>query len=335
MNDSRPLALPLADLAVIEATGADAVAFLHGQLTQDIQGLAVGQARLGGYCTAKGRLLGSMVLWKEEKGDDAAVRALVKADIAQALVKRLSMFVLRAKATLRVTERPVYGLLLADDAGSGSRADGPLPDGLAASLAAPAEPWTVRRVADTTCIAAPAEGAQARWWLIPDTDAAISAADTESAGSAGFASLEARWQAADIAAGLPWVQSATQDTFIPQTLNFDLIDGVSFTKGCYPGQEVVARAHYRGAVKRRMVLGVADAPEGLQAGSLPGTDTYDARQPANPCGRVVNAACHDGELLMLMEAQLADLEQADFRLGSADGPSIRLRDLPYSVSAQG
>jgi len=332
MNDSRSFTLPLVDLAVLEATGADTIAFLHGQLTQDIQGLPHDQARLAGYCTAKGRLLGSMVLWKEESGGHPSVRALVKADIAQALVKRLSMFVLRAKVALQATDCPVHGLMLADGAGNGGLAQAGLPDGLVNSLAGPAEPWSMRRAAGAVCIAAPADGGSTRWWIIPDADAAISAADMQGDDSAG---LPARWQAADIAAGLPWVQAATQDLFIPQTLNFDLIEGVSFTKGCYPGQEVVARAHYRGAVKRRMVLGTAAHSDELDAGSLPGTDTYDARQPGNPCGRVVNAAWRDGMLLLLMEAQLADLGQADFRLGSADGPSISLGELPYAVSSQG
>ena len=65
------------------------------------------------------------------------------------------------------------------------------------------------------------------------------------------------WRAADLAAGIPWIGAATQDLFIPQTVNLELIQGVSFTKGCYPGQEVVARSHYRGTVKRRMAYGAS------------------------------------------------------------------------------
>src|SRR5690606_22708266 len=134
-----------------------------------------------------------------------------------------------------------------------------------------------------------------------------------------------RWHAADIAAGLPWVQTATQDVFIPQTLNLDLIDGVSFTKGCYPGQEVVARSHYRGTVKRRMAYGLIQAPGGIDAGTLPGTDTYNANDPGNPCGRIVNAAQAGESIHVLMEVQLADLGHADFRLGQPAGPVIAIK----------
>src|SRR5690606_1598918 len=135
------------------------------------------------------------------------------------------------------------------------------------------------------------------------------------------------------------------DVFIPQTLNLDLIDGVSFSKGCYPGQEVVARSHYRGTVKRRMAYGVISAAVDIDAATLPGSDTFDAQDPQNPVGRIINAAKteaanpHADEPAMattvhvLMEVQLADLGRADFRLGSADGPVIELRALPYSIEA--
>src|SRR3546814_3190939 len=99
-----------------------------------------------------------------------------------------------------------------------------------------------------------------RWWLITDES---DPAPSLPAGNT------ARWQADDIAAGLPWVQAATQDLFIPQTLNLDLIDGVSFTKGCYPGQEVVARSHYRGTVKRRTAYGVVQDGPDIDVDALP------------------------------------------------------------------
>src|SRR3546814_19635531 len=119
-----------------------------------------------------------------------------------------------------------------------------------------------------------------RWWLITDES---DPAPSLPAGNT------ARWQADDIAAGLPWVQAATQDLFIPQTLNLDLIDGVSFTKGCYPGQEVVARRHYRGTVNRRTAVGLIAAPAGLDAGPLAAMDPFNARQTANPHGPILTA----------------------------------------------
>ncbi len=333
MNHTPYSLFPLRDLAVLHATGADALAFLHGQLTQDIEGLPQGQARLAGYCTAKGRLLGSLVTWKTSGPDgETSLRAIVKADIAQALAKRLSMFILRAKVQIQVTDIPVYGLMQGLENSPG--AAGALPGLDAASLAQlPAQPtaWTLAAVgAKWQAIAAPAaQDSRPRWWLIP---AAALPSDTTDTDSGTLARNTAHWQVADIAAGMPWVQAATQDVFIPQTLNFDLIGGVNFTKGCYPGQEVVARAHYRGTVKRRMAYGTA-AVQDLDAATLPGTDTFDARHPDSPCGRIVNAAQCGDTLHVLMETQLADLGQADFRLESAQGPAIEPRELPYGITA--
>jgi folate-binding protein YgfZ len=311
MNDSKRFAAPLADLAVIEISGADAADFLHGQLTHDVTGLAPGQARLAGYCTAKGRLLGSMVIWRGASAETPAILALVKADIAESLIKRLSMFVLRAKAKLRLTELRVLGV-------TQSRT---LPD-----LPGPASPWTLAEDAAGTWIAAPcADPGLHRWWLVTNEFPAESAAPESAA---------AFWHAGDIAAGLPWIQAATQDLFIPQTLNLDLIDGVSFTKGCYPGQEVVARSHYRGTVKRRMAGGLIASAADVNPDTLAATDTFDARRPDNPCGRIVNAGADKDGVRVLMEVQLGDLDDADFRLGHADGPAIQLQPLPYEIESQ-
>lgn len=336
-------ASPLADMAVIDVTGADAAAFLHGQLTHDIAGLAPNQARLAGYCTPKGRLLGSMVVWQAEGAETPALRALIKSDIADAVAKRLSMFVLRAKARLTVTRPLVLGVTLNPGAkGGAALADG-LPAALAeqaADLPADASPWAIVRGDTGDWIAAPCAGAPStRWWWVAHAPL------EEQPAAAGSAQAAAAWQAADIAAGLPWVQAATQDVFIPQTLNMDLIDGVSFTKGCYPGQEVVARSHYRGTVKRRMAYGLIQDTRatGPDAGALAGTDVFDARQPDNPCGRIINAAKADLDgpldgspsdthpVHALAEVQLADLNTADFRLGSPDGPAVSLRALPYGI----
>lgn len=342
-------AAPLSDLAVIEISGADAAAFLHGQLSHDISSLRPGQAHLAGYCTAKGRLLGSMLVWPVSGAEVPTLRALIKADIAESIVKRLSMFVLRAKAKLRLTQIPVLGLSLAVD--SDSRQDAALakPIGAqasailaehAATLPKSPLPFTVIYTEAGDWISAVrAEGEPVRWWL-----AAANTVNTDDLPDTVEAAGSSDWQAADIAAGLPWVQAATQDIFIPQTLNLDLIDGVSFTKGCYPGQEVVARSHYRGTVKRRMAYGVVQDGPDTDVDALPGIDTFDAKRPDNPVGRIVNAARTaeasqgskeptTGAIHVLMEVQLADLAQADFRLGSASGPVIELRPLPYNIEA--
>lgn len=323
MNNFSSFVAPLNDMAVIEIAGQDAASFLHGQLTHDVSGLAPGQARYAGYCTAKGRLLGSMVVWQGQQNETPVVYAMTKADVAEAIVKRLSMFVLRAKAKLQITPLQVLGVALAD---SGQPDDAGL-IAAASALAAQPQPWSLAHTDAGTWIAAPCATSNiTRWWL-------VATASSNAQTSPAAADANQRWRAADIAAGLPWVEATTQDVFIPQTLNLDLIDGVSFTKGCYPGQEVVARSHYRGTVKRRMAYGVVEAADGIDTGALPGVDTYDANKPGNPCGRIVNAARVGRDIHVLMEVQLADLDSADFRLGQADGAAIQVKPLPYKTQA--
>jgi len=332
--------VPLPDYAVIAARGADAPAFLQGQLTQDILGLA-GRARPAGYCTAKGRLLGSMVVWHDEAAQ--TVFALVRRDVAEALVKRLSMFVLRAKAKLTVEPLAVAGVWAGAMAAAGAspaagdaQAPGAARPAGAADIAAlseaaggplPASTWERAILPSGTWIGAPAAGGGRRWWWVADEErsgrAAPALAGLLSPGDAGD------WAAADAAAGLPWIEAATQDVFIPQTVNLDLIGGVSFDKGCYPGQEVVARSHYRGTLKRRMAYGVVAAGEAAGR-ALPGADIYEAGED-NPCGRVVNVAPSPQGAALLFEASFDALARGALRLGAPDGPELRAGTLPYEV----
>lgn len=307
---TSPLHARLDELALIEITGPDAFTFLHGQLTQDISGLPLGQARLAGYCTAKGRLLATLVVWRSGRQDDSC-RALVRADLADALVKRLSMFVLRAKVRVQCSPALVWGAGLPAD-----------------HAAAAAAAWAVLEDEEGDWVRAPGADAPVRSWFI--------ASEGRLPPGVAVAGWADAWRVRDIGAGLPWVQSATQEVFIPQTLNLDLIDGVSFTKGCYPGQEVVARSHYRGTVKRRMAAGRCQAPVDAATDTAvfaPGADIYDARRPDAPWGRVVNLQVFEGQAWLLFEAQLADLDEAQLRLGGAEGPAIQLLDLPYAITA--
>jgi folate-binding protein YgfZ len=137
----------------------------------------------------------------------------------------------------------------------------------------------------------------------------------------------------DIQAGLPWIEARTQDLFIPQTLNLELIGGVSFTKGCYPGQEIVARSHYRGTVKKRMALGrlvpnCDDAP-------LPGSDIFDASQPGQACGRLINVSTleADGKSTqwVLFESSFEAYDRQQLRAVDDKGPMIETVALPYTT----
>jgi len=312
MTFTPPLHAALDELAVVSFTGVDAGSFLHGQLTQDVQNLKPGQASLAGYCTAKGRLLATCVIWQAQAD---TYLALVRADLADALVKRLSMFVLRAKVSIMRSPLQVWALALPAVSAHTT--------GAAWQVAPADNSWRI--TAPDKQIADQQDGIQRCWYV------ANASQPPSGATQPGWAN---RWRVRDVQAGLPWVQAVTQERFIPQTLNLDLIGGVSFTKGCYPGQEVVARSHYRGTLKRRMAAGYCTAAVEHAEWLSADADIFDAHHPEQPWGRIVNVAIDQHTAWLLFEAQLNNLDEADLRLGHAQGAAITLHPLPYALAME-
>jgi len=311
---------PLPHLQVIRFSGADALTFLHGQVTHDVLGMPADQGRLAAYCSAKGRMLASMVMWHgQDEAGQACVLAIVHASVAEALIKRLRMFVLRAKVQIAQMQASVSGVW-AESAG----AQQALADRVG-ELAAQA--WQRTESGDDVWIAAPraANGPAARWWHIAPGSAPAAEAQAEA--------VEA-WGAQDIEAGLAWVTAPLQDLVNPLVANFDLIEGVSFTKGCYPGQEVVARSHYLGKQKRRGLIARLSPDAGTNAVDAVGADVYQAGSAGEPLGRVINAASTPDGLRVMFEAPVAVAQSVEVRLGAPDGPALTLIDLPYSLAAQ-
>ncbi len=295
-------ATPLAHWGLIRAQGADAASFLHGQLTSDFAHLNDTQARLAGYCSAKGRLLASFIAWKHADDD---ILLACSADLLAPTLKRLSMFVLRAKCKLSDATGSfrLFGLAgpsavqLLGDAGPSapwerSTSAGAdvvrLPDAVSGSVITPRFLWT-----------APAETAAP---ALPALDAAA-------------------WRAGDLAAGVATIEAATVDQFVPQMLNYELLGGVDFKKGCYPGQEIVARSQYRGTIKRRTFLFEGESPASA------GQEVFHSSDPAQPAGMVANAAGQHA----LVELKLTALEGGSLHLGAPDGPRLTQVELPYTV----
>lgn len=326
---------PLDDLAAFEVTGTDALSFVQGQITNDILSLGTEHAKLAGYCTAQGRLLATMVLAALPETTDSGLIGLMRKDILAPVLKRLSMFVLRAKVKLAPSTYSVVGVSLAAVEVAALSKD------LGHTL--PQVPWQVVATTNGLWICAPGaeqqtESATLRWWWLASEAHQASCQQLSLPHLLGTA---AQWHGLDISAGLPWIEAATQDLLIPQTLNLDLIEGVSFTKGCYPGQEIVARSHYRGTVKRRMHLGTIEQSQGLSLKA--GTDIFDAQGSEQACGRVINIAQPVGQAIdgthnasgsstayVLFEATFEALEHNALHLGARDGVPITLQSLPYS-----
>lgn len=303
-------ALRLEDWGLILAEGADAASFLHGQLTQDIQGLVPGQARLAGYCSPKGRLLASFVALRL---DADTIALACSADVLAATLKRLRMFVLRAKCTLSdaSAQRPLWGL-------AGQAAGRWLG---AAAIAAPA--WRSGHDAAT------AGGASAVWIRLPDVAGVPRWLWLASAGETPpLPTLDrSRWEALEVASGVPRVTAATADHFVPQMVNLELVGGVNFQKGCYPGQEIVARSQYRGTLKRRMFLA-----RGLQP-LVAGQEIIHTADPGQPAGEVVLVAPDDnGGWLAQVEIKSA-LRAADGEFRAHDA-QLRLTEPPYPIPSE-
>ena len=290
----------LQHLGVILIQGEDAATFIHGQLTQDFSLIAPHEARLAGFCNAKGRMLASFVGFKTLQGD---VLLVCSRDLLAATLKRLSMFVLRAKARLSDASASyaVWGL-----AGSATK-----------SIAAGAEqPWSKAEFPSEfgteTCIQLYPAGAVPRQLLLtPSQDA-----------PPGQPFDEALWQWGEVQSGVATLSAPLAEAFVPQMLNYESVGGVSFKKGCYPGQEVVARSQFRGTLKRRAFLVHCGSP--LQAGQ----EVLADADPEQVVGLVVQAAARPGGGFdAIAELQLAAL-QAPLSVG---GASLTLLPLPYEL----
>lgn len=296
---------PLPDLAVLRFTGDDTESFLQSQLTQDVAGLSADRAALAGYCTAKGRLLATGVLLRRAGTEPAGFDWIVRADLAAALQKRLTMFVLRSKVKISVLDTPVLGRIEPDNS---------------PNTTLPTQTWEVASFGSGIAICAPSAAGFHRYWILAGEPETQTPDPNEVASYFDFF---------DCLAGLPWVQAATQDVFIPQTLNLELIGGVSFTKGCYPGQEVVARSHYRGLVKRRASLGWV-----AQALAEPvGQDLFLPGQ-SQPVSRIIHAATLNGQTWVLWEAMKDTLSEPVLQVGHPEGPTLKPLPLPYSIGLQ-
>jgi len=294
----------LGALGLLSCEGDDARSFLHAQLTSDVAGLGAHEARRAGWCSAKGRLMATMLVIPQGSG----FLLQLSRDLVPAVAKRLAMFVLRAKVKL----------VDASDAWAQLGLWGPAAAQRLAELGfeAPRQvlgcahrgPGIVVRVAPERFLV-----------LVPaaDRDRLVGALADEG---------DEAWSLQDIRDGLPRVVLATQEQFVPQMVNLERLGAVDFHKGCYPGQEVVARTQYRGVLKRRMVRArVADA-------AAAGDELFAEDVAGQPAGVVVNAAATPGggsELLCVL--QIGSIEGASpVHLRAADGPLLETLALPYA-----
>lgn len=306
-NPSLPVlsgATELAHLGVIRVAGEDAVKFLQGQLTQDVALMSLAEARLAAFCNAKGRMQASFVVFKRS---DEEILMVCSRDILAQTLKRLSMFVLRAKAKLTdaSADFSLFGLT------------GSAIESIAGSAHAP---WTKHDIGPGNLVFLYPGAGQARaLWCAP-AGTAVPGATALQAGD---------WAWLEVQSGIAMITQPIFEAFVPQMLNYESVGGVNFKKGCYPGQEIVARSQFRGTLKRRayLVHGAAEPVVGQEV-----FHTHDAEQP---CGLVAACAANPAggfdAIVSMQTSAASDAGNGHLTLGYADGPVLTLLPLPYPL----
>ena len=291
----------LPHLGVIRVAGADAVTFLQGQLTQDVALLGLSQARLAAFCNAKGRMQASFVLFKRSPEE---VLLVCSRDILAATLKRLSMFVMRAKASLSDASADflLYGMT-----------------GTAMKSIAKDDrtPWTKTDIdGENLIFLQPGAGEPRALWCAPVGSALPQGPRIELA----------LWHWLEVRSGIAMITQPIFEALVPQMLNYESVGGVSFKKGCYPGQEIVARSQFRGTLKRRAYL--------MHTHGAPtvGQEVFHAADAEQPCGLVAAAAANPaGGFDAIVSMQTSAAETGNLTLGSATGAALTLLPLPYPL----
>ena len=289
-------------LGIIKIEGEDAAKFIHGQLTQDFSLLGTTEARLAALCSPKGRMLASFIGYKDAQG---TIFLLCSKDLLAATLKRLSMFVMRAKARLSdaSNQHTVYGL-----AG----------DAVLTTGAAMGTPWAKADLPNAAVAITlhPAAGAARQLWI----------GSANAAPPAVTALSKELWHWSEVQSGVATLSAPLADQFVPQMLNFESVGGVSFKKGCYPGQEVVARSQFRGTIKRRAFI------VHCEACMQPADTIYAEADPTQECGLVLQCApAPQGGFDAIISAQVLAIKGGQLHLSAPDGPKLSVLTLAYDL----
>lgn len=301
----------LSHLRLVQVSGEDARDFLQGQFSNDTRNLDDERSQMSSYCSPKGRMLACFRIFMR----DGDFFLQMPADSHATVMKRLPMFVLMSRVSVQDASDSLVRIGLAGDCADS------LLGGQFGRL--PANAGETAQQGDLTLIRHPGE--TPRYEIVGPADA-MTGLWSKLAAEATSASQEL-WSLLDIRAGIPAVFAETGEAFVPQMTNLQLIDGVSFTKGCYTGQEVVARMKYLGKLKRRMYLARVDS----ETGPKPGDDIFsDGSESGQGAGKVVAASpSPDGGHELLAVTEISAFERDDVHLGDADGPKLTFQPLPY------
>ncbi len=302
----------LSHLRFIQISGDDAEFFLQGQCTSDIRKVSPEHHQLAGYCTPKGRMLANFRIFSHQ----GSYTLQLPSDTAEALLKRLSMYILRSKVRLEDISDRLVAIGLAGDCAT---------ELLATTFKnIPESPGDSVQQDGITLMRIP--GPSQRFEIIAQPEQATGL--WQAFTNAAKPTNQELWSLLDIRSGIPTIHAGTAEAFVPQMVNMQLLDGVSFDKGCYVGQEVVARMKYLGELKRRMYLARADAANPPQ----PGDELYSnvETESGQGAGKVVmSAPSPQGGYELLVVIANSCLEANALHLGDSSGAKLELLSLPY------
>ncbi|MBI1175372.1 MAG: folate-binding protein [Sideroxydans sp.] len=300
----------LGQFGILKVAGEDAQSFLQNLCSSDVREVSAQRAQLSSFNSAKGRMLATFLIWQA----DGDYFLQLPRSLCAAMLKKLSMYVLRAKVKITdVSDELVCLGLAGSEAGSLiEECFTSIPQD--AMSAVQHNHGTVIRLGDNRYqIVTTPQQAPSLWKCLND--------GARPAGSHC-------WDWLNIRAGVPVILPATQEQFVPQMANLELIGGVNFKKGCYPGQEIVARMQYLGKLKRRMYL--AHVAGDAQAGN----ELYSVEMDGQSCGMVINATpSPDGGCDLLAVLQISSHDSHPVHLGSLQGPALEFQPLPYPIPA--
>jgi tRNA-modifying protein YgfZ len=305
----------MGQFGTLKVSGEDAPGFLQNMMSSDVALVTPAQAQPSSFNTPKGRILATFLIWKE--GGDYFIH--VPKSLTESIRKKLSLYVLRAKVKIEDVSEARVSLGVAGEKAAEFVADHvtkEIPKGLLATTQVEAPVCcSVIGGINRYQINVRAEDAPTLWEKLSAFTTPVGAPV---------------WDWLNIRGGIPVILPATQEQFVPQMANLDLIGAIGFKKGCYPGQEIVARMHYLGRLKQRMYLAHVD-------GDTPraGDKLYSAESAEQSCGMVVNAAsAPDGGYDLLAVVQIASVEAQPIRLGSQSGAKLAFMPLPYKVPTE-
>jgi len=290
--------MSLTQLGYLTVTGSDATKFLHAQFTNDLEALVASRWQYSGYCTPKGRLLAFMIILKRNDNDYLLI---MDDSVIDKFLPRLRMFVMRDDVSIENGTGKLFGAIGSTPIDGRGELDVPSESGSAVCT-------------ENRCLLAIDEH---RTLYVNESDQIEDSSTSHQ-----------NWIRQDIVNGIPTITAETQESYVPQMVNLDLIGAVNFKKGCYPGQEVVARVHYLGKIKQRMFYLSLETTDDI----TPGDQVFSANQADKAVGTVVSAVTENGatELLAVLQTK-AVIEGLSLHLESVDGTEMTMQKLPYPI----